>query len=273
MPLLFFSMDTYRVLHGPPLDCVAQSFLRRIHEVGQPPIDLKHSTLDELQDRDRVLFFPHKAIHELFRPKNDTNPVRSILECKCKRCRKDHGRNLMERVPLADRIVERPLTVILAILIFIGHTHLIRLFASHNRINDNSLDSVTEYIRSEENAKELSSLLSLHGIEDFCKLYKSARNLFQPPTFSIGKPTEHYFSTQRMPFLNDQIHDRGSSGKVYKFNIHPDYLDEEIKNEDWYSSSNPVGTNICVCIWAQASLTHSPSVQFRTQGPEEIHYQ
>ena len=266
-------MDTYRILHGPPLNCVAQSFLPKIHDVGQPPIDLINSTVDELQERDRVLFFPHKAIHELFRPKDDTNPVRSILECTCKRCRKGHGRNLLEMDPLANRIVERPLTVLLAILIFIGHPHLIRHFASHDRINDSSLDSVTEYIRNEKNVEKWSSFLSLHRIEEFCKFYNSARNLFQPPTFSMGKPTAQYLNTQRMPFLHDQIHDKGSSGKVYKFNIYPDYLDEEIKKEDWYSPTNPVGASGFVSIRVKASLTRSLSVQFRTQGSEEIHYQ
>ena len=264
-------MDTYRVSHGPPRECVARSFLPDILGVGEPAVDLKNPLVDKLQERDQVLFFPNKAIHELFRPKHDTNPVKSILECKCERCRKGYGgRNLLERDPLVDRIVERPLTVLLAILIFIGHTHLIGHFASHDRIDDSSLDSVTEYIRDKENLEKWQKLLSLHGIEGFCRFYNSARNLFQPPTFSMGKPTAQYLSTQRMPFLNDEFHDRGSSGKVYKFNIHPDYLDEEIKKEDWYSSTNPVGADIYYS--ARVRLTRSPSVQLRTQGPQEIHH-
>ena len=234
-------MDMYRGLHELPSDCVAQSFLPKIFDLGQPPIDLKECTVDELQERDRVLFFPHKAIHELFRPKDNTNPIRSILECTCKRCGKGGGRNMTEWRPLADKIIEGPLTVLLAILIFIGHAHLIRHFASHDRNNDDSLDSVIEFIRNEKNAEKWT-----HGTEEFCKIYNLARNLFQPPTFSMGEPTARYLSTQRMPFLDDQIHDKGSSGKVYKFNIHPDYLDEEIKKEDWYSSTNPVCANICI---------------------------
>ena len=264
-------MDTYRVTHALPPQCVAQSFLSRIIRVGQPAIDLKHPTVDNLQEREQVLFFPHKAIHELFRPNQSTNPVKLILECTCTRCRGYGGRNVLERGPLADRIVERPLTVLLAILIFIGHTHLIRHFASHDRIDDSSLDSVTEYIRSEENSGKWQQLLSLHGVEGFCKFYNSARNLFQPPTFSMGRPTAHYLSTQRMPFLDDQIHDRGSSGKVFKFNIHPDYLDDEIKKENWYHSTNPVG-NSGYFSKAQFPLIRNLSVQLRTQGSEEIHY-
>ena len=238
-------MDTYRVSHGPPPECIAHSFLPDILGLGQPSTDLKHPEVHKLQERDQVLFFPHKAIHELFRPKHDTNPVKKILECKCRRCRTGHGgRNLLERGPLVDRIVERPLTVLLAILIFIGHAHLIGHFASHDRIYDSSLDSVTEYIRGEENPGKWQKLLSLHGVDGFCKFYNSARNLFQPPMFSVGKPTAHFLPTQRMPFLDDQLHDRGSSGKVYKFNIHPDYLDDEIKKEDWYCSTEPVGARI-----------------------------
>ncbi len=238
---LFFTMDTYRVLHGASPDCSAQTFLPRILDIGQPAIDLEHPTVDTLQERDQVLFFPQKEIHELFRSKDDANPVDLILACKCKACRKSRGKgNLIERNLLAHKIAERPLTVLLAILIFIGQAHLIRHFASHDRIDDTSLDSVTEYIRSDENLEKWQKLLSLHGIEGFCKFYNSARNLFQPPTFSMGKPTAQYLNTQRMPFLDDQIHDRGSSGKVYRFNIHPDYLDEEIKKEDWYSSTQSV---------------------------------
>ena len=264
-------MDTYRVLNGPPRECFSQSLLPRILGVGQPAIDLKHPTLDILQEREQVLFFPHKAINELFRPKHDINPVNSILSCRCERCRKGlGGRNLIEQGPLADRIVERPLTILLAILIFIGHTHLIGHFASHDRIDDSSLDSVTEYIRSEENLEKWQKLLPLHGVEGFCKLYNSARNLFQPPTFSMDRPTAQYLSTQRMPFLDDQLHDRGSSGKVYKFNIHPDYLEEEIKKEDWYSSTNSVSASIYSM--AQVPLIRCLAVQVRTQGSEEIHH-
>ena len=238
-------MDTYRVLHDPSRTCAAQAFLPKILDAGQPSIDLKHPTVDGLQARDQTLFFPHSAILELFKPKNDSNPVKSILECRCKRCRKGPGgRNLVEQGPLAVKIVERPLIVLLAILIFIGHTHLIGLFASHDRIDDSSLDSVTQYIRSEENHGKWQKLLALHGVEGFCKFYNSARNLFQLPTFSMGKPTALYLRTQRMPFLDDQLHERGSSGKVYKFNIHSDYLDEEIKHEDWYSSKNPVSIRL-----------------------------
>ena len=38
-------------------------------------------------------------------------------------------------------------------------------------------------------------------------------------------------------FLLDEPHARGSSGKIRKFDIHPDYLDQNIKDAEWYRES------------------------------------
>ncbi len=272
----FFVMDVYRVLHQQSHDCVAHCFLRKIFHAGQPAVDLDRPTVDILQKRDQALFFPYKAIQRIFTPRDDTNPVKSMLACGCQSCKQGRkGSNLTERGPLADRIMERPMTVLLAILIFIGHAYLIRHFASHDRIGDNSLDSVTEYVKSKENHEKWQKLLLRHGIDGFCNFYNSARNLFEPPTFTMGEPTAEYLNVQRMPFLDEKLHTRGSSGKVFKFNIHPDYLDEAIKVESWYTSANHVRAGLHSfqrLTSALNPLIEISAVQIRTQSATERYY-
>ena len=227
-------MDTYRLLHETPPNCATRKYLREILDKRQPPIDGgSRTTVDRMQEIDRISFFPSSAMNKIFQPEGGQNPVRSILECSCELCRKVRG-NKIERELLTKRIVDKPLTVLLAILIYIGYSHLISLLAPHDRITDNSLDSVAEFIKTKEEDGKWQKLLKPHGIKDFCEFFKSARDLFQPPRFIVGGPTTVCNPTERMPYLDDQVHVKGSSGKVWKFNIHEDYVDENIKSEKWY---------------------------------------
>lgn len=68
----------------------------------------------------------------------------------------------------------------------------------------------------------------------FCRIYDSAKDLFQPPTLFLGGPTRRYGLTSRMPFLKDLRHAEGSSGEVRKFSVHEDYLDQQIRDAEWY---------------------------------------
>lgn len=236
-------MDAYRALHGPDPDCTTWPFLAKIYEVGQPPIDFSKPSVDQLQERDQLLFFPQGAVRDIFRPHNDTHPVREILECPCNKCKRGGSRNQAELEALTPKI-EQKSTILLAVLIYIGHGYLIRHFGSSDRIRDGSFDSVTSYLTRDENLAKSKAILHSEDIEAFCKLYDSAVNLFQPPKFSMEGPTTPYETAYRMPFTKDLPHAHGASGKVHKFNIHEDYLDQKIKDADWYSTVNEASSDL-----------------------------
>ena len=234
-------MDNYRVLHGLPRDCQSYPFLAKIIELALPKFDQARDTLEDVQERDRIMFFPRSNIYALFTSGTDDSPVHMILKCKCHVCCEKHGTtNMAERQQHVHRIVDKPMIILLAILIYMGHASLIGHFATYHRISDTSLDSVTDTVRSKEETKKWQGLLAPHSIEIFCTLYNSVKNMFQPAEFLANSPTLHFMNTHRMPFIDETEHDRGSSGKVYKFNIHPDFLDEEIKRQDWYSAQRQV---------------------------------
>ena len=100
-----------------------------------------------------------------------------------------------------------------------------------------SLDSVTSHLQHEENLETSKRILYTDDVGAFCDIYNSARDIFQPPTFDLGGPTAPYGRSYRMPFLRDEPHAQGASGKVRKFNIHDDYLGKGIKDADWYRNS------------------------------------
>ena len=233
-------MDAYRAAHGPSLECKTWPMLCEILQAAQPPIDLLKSSAHLLHEREPIKFFPQTAIKDILSRRDGHNPVKEILRCRCETCA-NCAKNC-ERLPpnelkrVAKKIADS-CKIILAILIYIGHGHLIRYFGPKDRIEDSSLDSVTTVLGHEENLDMLKNLLGSHDTDAFCKLYDSARDIFDPPTFALGGPTTPYSRIYRMPFLQDEPHARGSSGKIHKFDIHEDYLDQKIKDLDWYRES------------------------------------
>ena len=233
-------MDQYRVRYRHSDDCRASQFLPKILELALPARNLASSTLDDVQERDRLMFFPRNQLNKIFQRSTIHNPVLSILGCKCGVCKKAGGSsNSSERESQTKRILDEPLITLLAILIYIEHVQLIGHFAGYPRVSDRSLDTVLDVVKNRDEKHKWQKLL-VDGIEAFCNLFTSARDMFQPADFKLDSPTANFRNTDRMPFLDDQIHDHGSSGKVFKFNIHPDYLDEEIKQEEWYSAVRDV---------------------------------
>ena len=227
-------MDHYRALNGPDLACKTWHFLGQILQAGEPPIKPESYSVHQLQARDLILFFPESAIIRIL--KDGRNPVQTILSCTCRTCITGQLPLSTELDHLAERILTKPCLILLAILIYIGHGHLIKLLALEDRVSDQSLDTVTTYFRNEENL-EARRLLASGDVEAFCRIYDSAKDLFQPPKIVLGGPTIRYGSTFRMPFLKDQHHAQGSSGEVRRFNVHEDYLDRSIQKEEWYRSA------------------------------------
>ncbi len=230
-------MDTYRALHSPHRDCVSWEYLPRIQKVGQPALDIDRPLIHRLQELSSYLFFPESEIRDIF----GTADVHKIIECSCGTCHEGKvTRNLAERRGLVDQLQERKLTILLAILVYIGHPYLFSWVALDSRVSDENLDAVTTFLRRDDNIKTSKAKIMLEDVEDFCRFYTSAVMLFQPPTIQMGGPTEPYGEWRRMPFLNDLPHDQGASGKVRKFDIHEDYLDPKIKEMDWYKGAGKV---------------------------------
>ena len=229
-------MDTYRAVCGPDSKCKTWPYLHQILQVAQPPIDVHEASVHAFHEREFIKFFPQRAIREIFNPKHEGKPVEEILRCTCSTCKNCTGPKRMELENQGKKI-SKSSTTLLAILIYIGYGHLIRIFGPNDRASDNSLDSVTSYLRREGNVETTRKLLGRRTVDAFCDLYNTARDLFQPPTFELGGPTTPYDWSYRMPFLQDEPHARGASGKVRKFNIHEDYIGQSIKDTDWYRSS------------------------------------
>ena len=262
------SMDAYRAVYGPPAGCITWPYLREILQVAQPRINLEKASVDRLQEREQLLFFPQGAVREIFRSKNEGEPVKEILGCRCDRCRRCKSPKNSELEEVASRILKES-TILLAILIYVGHGYLIRQFGSNDRIKDASPDAVTTVLKARDNIERSQRILRVDdeaGVETFCQLYHSARNLFLPPTFCLGGPTTRLGDTYRMPFLEDLPHAHGQSGKVRKFNIHEDYLDQQIKDEDWYNSRTQVSDDFLMnlkvlFVWLDpANVTNASTV-------------
>lgn len=228
-----FAMDIHHLIRRPCPDCETLHFLDLIGGTALPPIGLGRIDLHQIAKRESIKFFPQRAIREIFSLQDGKNPVEKILKCRCKTCSRVKAPSNAELKAIARKIMQEGITL-LAIFIYIGHGYLIRYFGPIDRVSDNSLDSVTEHLRREENLEKCRKLLEPMEIDSFCAFYNSARDIFQPPKFEIGGPTQPFGDSYRMPFLDDEAHAKGGSGEVRKFNIHEDYLDEGIQSADWY---------------------------------------
>jgi len=229
-------MDAYRAIHGPAPECKTWPFLYRILNTAQPTINIDKASIHHIHEREPVKFFPQCAIKDIFNPKVDENPVEQILKCRCSTCTRCEALKPSELEKVGGKIIKSS-TTLLAILIYIGHGYLIKYFGPNDRASDVSLDSVTSHLQHEENLETSKRILYTDDVGAFCDIYNSARDIFQPPTFDLGGPTAPYGRSYRMPFLRDEPHAQGASGKVRKFNIHDDYLGKGIKDADWYRNS------------------------------------
>ncbi|KAL6718834.1 hypothetical protein ACLMJK_003068 [Lecanora helva] len=230
-------MDIYRAIHGPDIRCRSWPLLAQILLKSQPPIDIDKATVHQLHEREPVKFFPRRAIEDIFDPTDGSiSPLEEILKCDCSTCERCETPKGSEMAELIRRIKKRHdgLKILFAILIYIGHGYLIKHLGPIGRVSDSSLDSVTSHLQQEENLRTSQKILASDDLNPFCKMYDTAKDLFQPPTFDLGGPTSPYGGSYRMPFLRDEVHAQGASGEVRKFNIHEDFLSQAIKDQEWY---------------------------------------
>jgi len=192
-------MDTYRALHSPHRDCVSWEYLPRIQKVGQPALDIDSPLIHRLQERSSYLFFPESEIRDIF----GAADVHKIIECSCGTCQEGKvTRNLAERGGLVDRLQERKLTILLAILVYIGHPYLFSWVALDSRVSDENLDAVTTFLRRDDNIKTSKEKIMLEDVEDFAGsipllscCFSLLRSRWEAQRSHMGNGTECRFST------------------------------------------------------------------------------
>jgi hypothetical protein len=247
-------MDIYRTRVGPFPGCPSYDALKLIYREAQPPLPsaIENYDIDALEKRQSIMFFPRKAIKDIL----DEDRIKAILKCDCVICVK--GREFSPpRFKDLVHWVENHGKVLLAILIYLGHTYLMKTLGGEtDRVSDDRLEAVPGVLSS-------LSRRPVGMSPNFHTSYKSALHLFQPRTFTMGSPSFRYGEKDRFPYLNEKSIDQGSFGEVFQFEIHPDYLDKSIdeKFKEWSPTkttvsiplSYPLRTNIvlikqvCIC--------------------------
>ena len=225
-------MDPYRESHASR-GCEGLKHLRGILEAGQPPVDVNEASIQELQDREKIVFYP-ADVKDILK-----KAVRDILYCRCDRCKVARGTTGTE----TDIRVEATLkhcTLLLAILIYLARPDLIHIFV-RREVTDTTLLSVPTVLEDKE--ANFQTLFSPQTVRSFCDKFRQALTLFQPVSFALNQPSREYQRERRFPFLNDEFHASGSFGEVWKFDIHPDFLSTEIKQTEWYRDHGKVSVH------------------------------
>ena len=207
-------MDLYRLIHRPPPPCTSHQYLQKILMAGQPPIHVNQVSVTDSQRREERVFYPDKALRNIIQ-KDD---VKLLLTCPCDRCR-NARKNLtaIELPKRVDQIVDEPSpsTLLLAILVFLEHSFLIRELVFNHQVNDLSLHKVPTRLESRKGLLERGfwDHQEQQTIDEFCHTYTSALALFDVPTFQDKGPFYEYTDECRFPFLDEEFHDSGSLGR------------------------------------------------------------
>ena len=224
----------------------------RILAVGEPRMR-PHVRIKDIIDRQESTFFPKNEVRKVL---ENGEVLEDILRCRCDQCRRYLIMSASDSKEIAHSILssDRPKVVLLAILLYLGRSFLIRYFAQQDSVHDAALVIDPKIL----SAKDFPDLLALGSQSNqassqsseqqewFLENYHLARMLFDPPAFRTkDKWTFNYPEDCRFPFLDDQKHGEGSFGEVFKFNIHRDYLsvDPECAKKDWYSKGREVAAS------------------------------
>ena len=230
-------MDRYREINGSPSDCESHKYRRLIFQLGLPEVDMNSTSIRDLQYLERATFYP-PTVTRIF----NRSRVDDILSCRCDYCKATRRTTSTEIQARTDAVLDeqRPCKMLLAILIYLGRADLIHDFIRGNVTDVSSHPGVRQVLRDQYGGSH-GRLGSQQTVDQFCDKFEEVLALFRPEHFTLNSPSHNYIRNCRFPFLNDQYHASGSFGKVRKFNIHPDFLDEEIKQSSWYKESG----NVC----------------------------
>ena len=229
-------MDLYLEVNGSPSNCQGHKYRRLILELGQPKVDVNRTSIQDLQDLSRITFYPTE-VTRIF----ERSSVNDILSCGCLYCKASRTTTPTERYIRADAILneKRPCKLVLAVLIYLARTDLIHDLIRGN-VTDTSPHPTARKVLRDKYGGPNGTLRSQQTVDQFSDKLEEAWALFHPVRFSLNQLSHEYGKDCRFPFLDDQGHASGSFGEVRKFNIHPDFLDDEITKSSWFKDSGKV---------------------------------
>ncbi len=247
------AMEVYRQMYGPFPGCRSYDYLKMILEFGKPHVDSTHYRIKDLQRREHRLFYPKDETSKLF---GKESAIRDIIECRCRVCAHSLRMSDVDRVAIVNslRNSKKPKIILLAILVYLGCSYMIRHVSLLDGLHDGALSSFTASKLKESDWAELldgkmeEGRLSMEckaKRQAFIENYEYVVNLFDLPVLSTQDTwMTEYSDERRLPFLEDDHHRDGSFGEVRKFNIHSSYLDmdEKYVQRDWYLASRKVST-------------------------------
>jgi len=251
---VLFIMELYRQIYGPHQSCHSLEFLAQILRKGIPDVNTAYPRIDDLQKRERIVFYPSSRMRELFA--NEAT-VTKILECRCATCIRHLRFSRTDLDEMVKSVLDKrkPKVILLAVLVYLGRSYMIKVLSRFVGLDDTELRSLRRSTLAESTWAELldteakAGSLSREGsrvLDCFLENYESVVNLFSLPEFSTRSAwTCEYSSGQRFPFIDEEAHREGSFGEVRRFNIHSDYLDIEDKYSKnlWYTSETKVSVS------------------------------
>lgn len=206
-------MELYRVL-STPLDqslCFCDRYIKELYRIACPELPSGDEVLDleKLTESEAKIFFPREAVRDFI----TQSLIKDITECPCSRCEPFVPRS-GERTNLVKQVFDSPAgaSLIVANLIYLRETRRLYEISKSTDFAD-GIDSVT-----------------LTGHPTFEKNFSRTKALFKPPTLKLGHTESRYEPGTRLPFINEQYCDEGSFGVVTSFEIHPDYINGEVRD-------------------------------------------
>ena len=248
-------MHHYRQTYGPFSGCSSYQYLSKLLSIRQPEITLR---IKDIQSNQETVFFPRSRVREILGKKD---AIDDILQCRCPRCKKHLVSTSGDAEEISQSILSRnhPKVLLLAILIYLGYSYLIKFLALQAEIHDSAL-SIEERLLERDDFPDLmpigsaainSAMRRRAEAKLFLDNYRQVRMFFDLPVFNTSERwTQRWDDDYRFPFLDDQKHGEGAFGQVFKFNIHPEYLndiDANYARKDWWLTKNKVRFSPAYC--------------------------
>ena len=208
-------MELYRVLSTPlpQSDCFCDRYLKELYKRACPELPSSPEDLDleRLAEAEAKIFFPSKAVYNFIIGTQEL--LENITKCRCSSCT-SHMPNSGQRKDLLKQCRDCPenASLIVANLIYLRETRMLYEISTSIDFREQGIGEVR---------------LTEHPV--FEKNFSRTKALFKPPTLRLGHTENRYEPGTRFPYINEKNCGGGSFGVVTKFEIHEDYIDEQVK--------------------------------------------
>lgn len=250
-------MELYRVLSTPLLqsDCLCDRYLRELYKRACPELPSKQEDLDleRLAEDEAKIFFPTKAVINFIIDTQDL--LENITNCPCSSCM-SHMPNSGQRKDLLKQCRDSPenASLIVANLIYLRETRMLYTISTSIDFKEQGIGEV----KLTENPV-------------FERNFSRTKALFKPPTLRLGHTESRFEPGTRFPYKNEARCGKGSFGVVTKFEMHEDYIDEQVAElvhrympEGHVPAGTKVRISICIAV-AWNLLIHVTIVTVRSQ--------